>query len=239
MFLRNNAEAIAAIDICAVRTVTFDLLFAFLVLGHDRRQLVWFEVTRHPTAEWLARQITEAYPWASVPTYLLRNNDRAYGHAFTSRVRGMGIRDRPISTRSPWQNGCGTSDRHLASRVSGSDADLRRSASAADPPMRPITIKCARTWHYTKMHLCIEPSSDLASLSASRSWPGYITNTSGYDFRKGQRWALRVSNAVAIIILFICGYAFARNTGLRPWPTGLAMVAVGAFLVGIAIVLGG
>src|SRR6187399_2766220 len=53
MFLRNNAEAIAAIDICAVRTVTFDLLFAFLVLGHDRRQLVWFEVTRHPTAEWL------------------------------------------------------------------------------------------------------------------------------------------------------------------------------------------
>ena len=58
-------------------------------------------------------------------------------------------------------------------------------------------------------------------------------------FMDDVRWALRVSNAVAIIMLFICGYAFARNTGLRPWPTGLAMVAVGAFLVGIAIALGG
>jgi hypothetical protein len=61
-FLRNHAEAIAAIDMCVVPTVTFDLLFAFLVVGHGRRQLLWFEVTRHPTAEWLARQITEASP---------------------------------------------------------------------------------------------------------------------------------------------------------------------------------
>jgi transposase InsO family protein len=59
-------------------------------------------VTRHPTAEWLARQITEAFPWASAPTYLVRDYDRAYGHAFS---RAMGIRDRPISPRSPWQNG--------------------------------------------------------------------------------------------------------------------------------------
>jgi transposase InsO family protein len=72
--------------------------------GHGRRQLLWFEVTRHPTAEWLARQITEAFPWASAPTYLVRDNDRAYGHAFRSRLRAMGIRDRPISPGSPWQN---------------------------------------------------------------------------------------------------------------------------------------
>jgi transposase InsO family protein len=105
IFLGNHAEAIATIDICVVPTVTFDLLFAFLVLGHGRRELLWFEVTRHPTAEWLARQITEAYPWASAPAYLVRDNDRAYGHVFTSRVRAMGIRDRPISPGSPWQNG--------------------------------------------------------------------------------------------------------------------------------------
>jgi hypothetical protein len=104
-FLRNHAEAIAAIDMCAVPTLTFDLLFAFLVLGHGRRQLLWFEVTRHPTTEWLARQITEAFPWTSAPAYLVRDNDRAYGHVFTSRVRAMGIRDRPISPGSPWQNG--------------------------------------------------------------------------------------------------------------------------------------
>jgi transposase InsO family protein len=66
--------------------------------------LLWFEVTRHPTAEWLARQITEAFPWSSAPAFLVRDNDRAYGHVFTSRLRAMGIRDRPISPGSPWQN---------------------------------------------------------------------------------------------------------------------------------------
>ena len=104
-FLRNHTEAIAAIDMCIVPTLTFDLLFALLVLGHGRRQLLWFEVTRHPTAEWLARQITEAFPWTSAPAYLVRDNDGAYGHVFTSRVRAMGIRDRPTSPGSPWQNG--------------------------------------------------------------------------------------------------------------------------------------
>jgi hypothetical protein len=86
-FLQNHAEAIAAIDMCIVPTLTFDLLFAFLVRGHGRRQLLWCEVTRHPTAEWLARQITEAFPWASAPAYLIRDNDGAYGHVFTSRVQ--------------------------------------------------------------------------------------------------------------------------------------------------------
>jgi len=104
-FLQNHAQAIAAIDLCVVPTVTFDRLFAFLVLGHGRRQLLWVEVTRHPTAEWLARQITEAFPWTSAPAYLVRDNDGAYGHVFTARLRAMGIRDRPISPASPWQNG--------------------------------------------------------------------------------------------------------------------------------------
>jgi transposase InsO family protein len=103
-FFRNHAQAIAAIDLCVVTTLTFDRLFAFLVLGHGRRQLLYFEVTRHPTAEWLARQITEAFPWATAPTYLVRDNDGAYGHVLTSRLRAMGIRDRPISPGSPWQN---------------------------------------------------------------------------------------------------------------------------------------
>ena len=63
-------------------------------------------MTRHPTAEWLARQITEAFPWTSALAYLVRDNYRAYGHVFKSRVKAMGIRDRPISLGSPWQNGC-------------------------------------------------------------------------------------------------------------------------------------
>ena len=77
-FLQNHAEAIAAIDMCVVPTLSFERLFVFVVLGHGRRQLLWFEVTRHPTAEWLARQITEAFPWASAPTYLVRDNDMAH-----------------------------------------------------------------------------------------------------------------------------------------------------------------
>src|SRR5215510_15980378 len=80
-FFRNHAQAIAAIDLFVVPTLTFERLFAFLVLGHGRRQLLWFEVTRHPTAAWLARQITEASPGA--PAYLVPDNDRAHGHVFT------------------------------------------------------------------------------------------------------------------------------------------------------------
>jgi integrase len=82
--------------------VTFELLFAFVVLGHGRRQLLWFAVTRHPTAEWLAQQIVEAFPWNAAPAYLVRDNDGAYGQAFRRRIRTMGIRDRPTSPRSPW-----------------------------------------------------------------------------------------------------------------------------------------
>ena len=103
-FLRNHAEAIAAIDLCLVPTVRFESLFAFVIIGHGRRQLLWFAVTRHPTAEWLAQQIVEAFPWETAPAYLVRDNDGAYGPVFKRRVRAMGIRDRPISPRSPWQN---------------------------------------------------------------------------------------------------------------------------------------
>src|SRR5476651_394844 len=138
-FLRNHAESIAAIDMCVVPTLTFDHLFAFLVLGHGRRQLLWFDVTRHPTAAWLARQITEAFPWASAPAYLVRDNDRAYGHTFQRRVRAMGIRDRPISPGSPWQNGIaerliGTLRRDcLDQMVIFGEAHLRRILSAYAP----------------------------------------------------------------------------------------------------------
>jgi transposase InsO family protein len=102
-FLRNNADAIAAVDLCVVPTLTFECLFAFLVLGHGRRHLLWFAVTRHPMAEWLAQQIVEAFPWGTAPTYLVRDNDGAYGW-YSGIVQAMGIRDRPISPRSPWQN---------------------------------------------------------------------------------------------------------------------------------------
>ena len=76
-----------------------------VILRHERRRLISLSVTDHPTAEWIARQITEAFPWDSAPTHLIRDRDAAYGHAVTKRLAAMGIRDHPIAPRSPWQNG--------------------------------------------------------------------------------------------------------------------------------------
>jgi transposase InsO family protein len=104
-FLRNHAADIAAIDMLTVRTLAFECLYAFIVLGHGRRAILHVEVTGHPTALWLARQIVEAFPWDTAPRFLVRDNDGAYGEAFRSRVEGMGILDRPTAPHSPWQNG--------------------------------------------------------------------------------------------------------------------------------------
>jgi len=155
-FLRNHAQAIAAIDLCVVPTLTFDLLFAFLVLGHGRRQLLWFEVTRHPTAEWLARQINEAFPWTSAPAYLVRDNNRAYGHVFTSRVRAMGIRDRPISPGSPWQNG-------IAERLIGT---LRRECLDqvvifSEMHLRRILSAYAAYYNQARTHMALQKDPPL------------------------------------------------------------------------------
>src|SRR5712672_3034465 len=76
-----------------------------LIMGHGRRQILWFGVTANPTAEWIANQVTEACGWEQAPRYLIRDRDGAYGEVFIRRLRSMGIRDRPTSPRSPWQNG--------------------------------------------------------------------------------------------------------------------------------------
>ena len=104
-FLRNHADGIAAMDLFVVPTISFRLLYGLLILRHDRRRLLWLETTTHPTAEWIARQLTEACGWDEAPRYLIRDRDRSYGEVFVRRVRAMGIRDRPTSPRSPWQNG--------------------------------------------------------------------------------------------------------------------------------------
>ena len=105
-FLRNHADGIAAMDLFVVPTISFRLLYGLLILRHQRRRLLWVGTTAHPTAEWIARQLTEACGWDEVPRYLIRDRDRSYGEIFVQRVRAMGIRDRPTSPRSPWQNGC-------------------------------------------------------------------------------------------------------------------------------------
>src|SRR4051794_12460919 len=103
-FLRNHMPHIAAIDLFVVPTIGFRLLYALVIVRLARRELVWVNVTAHPTAEWIAQQITEAFPWDQPPRYLIRDRDAIYGSAVTRRLRAMGIRDKPISAGSPWQN---------------------------------------------------------------------------------------------------------------------------------------
>ena len=104
-FLHNHAPDIAAMDLFMVPTIGFDLLYAFVIVRLGRRELVWINVTATPTAEWIARQITEAFPWDETPRYLIRDRDRIYGRVVTRRLRAMGIRDKPTAPGSPWQNG--------------------------------------------------------------------------------------------------------------------------------------
>src|SRR6201982_2170499 len=103
-FLRNHAPEIAGMDFFVVPTIGFGLLYAFVIVRIDLRDLVWINVTKNPTAEWAARQITEAFPWDSAPGYMIRDRDRIYGGIVTRRLRAMGIRDKPIAPASPWQN---------------------------------------------------------------------------------------------------------------------------------------
>ena len=84
-------------DLFVVPTIGFNLLYAFVIIGLGRRALVWVNVTTNPTAEWIARQITEAFPWGEAPKYLIRDRDRIYGATVTRRLQTMGIRDRPIA----------------------------------------------------------------------------------------------------------------------------------------------
>ena len=97
-------HCLTAIDMFVVVTATFRLLYALIVLGHDRRKVIHFDVTENPTQDWLARQMTEAFPWDTAPSYLLRDRDASYGQSFRNRVKAMGIKEVVTAPRSPWQN---------------------------------------------------------------------------------------------------------------------------------------
>jgi transposase InsO family protein len=103
-FLRNHADGIAAVDFFIVPTIGFRLLYCLVLLSHGRRHLTYYAVTAHPTAEWVAQQMVEAFPWDETPRYLVRDRDPVYGEVVKRRLRGLGIRDRPVAPRSPWQN---------------------------------------------------------------------------------------------------------------------------------------
>jgi transposase InsO family protein len=103
--LRNHADGIAAMDLFVVPTASFRLLYGLLIMDHSRRRILWLGVTAHPTAKWIANQLTQACGWQPAPVHLIRDRDACYGKVFIRRLRTLGIRDHSTSPRSPWQNG--------------------------------------------------------------------------------------------------------------------------------------
>ena len=103
-FIENHVNDVAAIDFFVVPTVRFQLLYCFIVLRHDRRSVVHFNVTRHPTARWTGQQIVEAFPFDEAPRFVIRDRDGIYGLDFRERVKHMGVEEVIIAPRSPWQN---------------------------------------------------------------------------------------------------------------------------------------
>ena len=155
-FLRNHASQIVAIDFFTVPTVTFNILYGFVVLLHDRRQVVHFNVTAHPTARWTAQQIIEAFPEETAPRFLLRDRDQIYGEYFRCRVAGMGVEEVVTAARSPWQN-------PYAERLIGS---IRRECLdhvivLSEKHLRRILREYFRYYHEVRPHQSLERNAPL------------------------------------------------------------------------------
>jgi transposase InsO family protein len=150
-FLSNQAEGIAAIYMFVVASASFRLLYVMIILAQDRRKIMRTAVTEHPTAAWLSRQVTEAFPWETAPRYLLRDRDASFGSDFRSRVEAMGITEVITAPRSPWQNA-------YVERVIGS---IRRECLDHilifnERHLRRVLFSYVDYYHRTRTHLSLD-----------------------------------------------------------------------------------
>jgi transposase InsO family protein len=153
-FLQNHAKQLVSVDFFRVPTAFFQVLFVFIVIQHDRRRLVHYNVTAHPTAEWTARQILEAFPFETAPKYLLRDRDSIYGEAFREQVAVMNIKEVRSAPRSPWQ-------RAYVERVIGS---IRRECLdhvivLDEEGLRRVLASYIRYYHGSRLHLSLDKDS--------------------------------------------------------------------------------
>jgi transposase InsO family protein len=153
-FLENHVKSMASVDFFTVPTIRFQVLYVCLVLAHERRRILHFGVTAHPTAEWTAQQLREAFPWDTAPLYRLRDRDRIFGDDFTRQVQDMGIREVLAAPRSPWQ-------RTYVERVIGS---IRRECLdhviiISEASLRRILNWYLDYYHASRTHLSLEKDS--------------------------------------------------------------------------------
>src|SRR5215471_13474074 len=153
-FLKNHSKQLVSVDFFTVPTALFQVLFVFIVVQHDRRRLVHFNVTAHPTAEWTARQIVEAFPFDTAPKYLLRDRDKIYGEAFREQVAAMNIKEVHGAPKSPWQ-------RAYVERVIGS---IRRECLdhvivLDEEGLRRVLSSYFRYYQRSRLHLSLDRDS--------------------------------------------------------------------------------
>jgi transposase InsO family protein len=149
--LTNHVKDLVSCDFFTVPTATFKVLFVFIILAHDRRRIIHFNITEHPTAQWTAQQIVEAFPWDTAPRYLLRDRDSIYGAAFQTRVGNLGLEEVKIAPQSPWQN-------PYCERVIGS---IRRDALdhvivLNEQHLRRVLRSYVEYYHTWRTHLSLE-----------------------------------------------------------------------------------
>jgi putative transposase len=160
-FLNNHREAIAAMDFFTVPTLTFDVLYCFFVIAHNRRRILHFNVTRHPTSEWVSQQLREAFPYDSVPGYLIFDRAANFNVDVVSTIKSFGITPKRTSFRSPWQNG-------IAERwVGNCRRDLLDHVIVLNERhLRRLMSEYVRYYHEDRTHLALEKKTPAGRVSA-------------------------------------------------------------------------
>ena len=179
-FLKNHLTDLAAIDFFTVPTATFRVLYCFIVLRHDRRRVIHFNVTEHPSAPWTAQQIIEAYPFDEAPRYQIRDRDGIFGDEFKKRVHSLGIDEVPIAPRSPWQN-------PYCERLIGSIRRecLNHMIVLGEAHLKRILKSYLDYYHHARTHLSLDCNSPIPRPVEPPSWGEVmsIPQVGGLHFR--------------------------------------------------------
>ena len=183
-FLKNHLSSMAAVDFFTVPTISFNVLYVFIVLAHNRRSILHFNVTPHPTAEWTARQVLEAFPFDSVPKFLLRDRDRIYGYEFQKQLEVMDIKEVLSAPRSPWQN-------PYVERVIGS---LRRECLdhmivLNEESLRRVLRSYIGYYNESRLHLSLDKDSPIPRIVQSTGTVVAIPQVGGLHHRYERRAA--------------------------------------------------